>query len=113
MKGKENSSLPTIKIDPFDHPFIKDDIFEATVTFPQRGTPIGIITYYCDRNNMTYTIQQNNNIPWNIAFPEIQRTIGIKDPTTVQKFMEAVSSKLPPVNVIWITSSQTAEINSC
>ena len=31
------------KIDISDQPLIKDDIFEATVTFPPIGTPIGII----------------------------------------------------------------------
>ena len=28
-------TLPTLKIDLLDHPFIKDDIFEGNVNFPQ------------------------------------------------------------------------------
>ena len=53
-EGKENSSLTTTKIDSSDHPFIKDDIYEAKVIFPPRGTPIGIINYYFDNCNTTY-----------------------------------------------------------
>ena len=34
------STLPTLKIDLSDNPFIKDDIFEANFNFPPRGTPI-------------------------------------------------------------------------
>ena len=30
------STLPTLKIDLSDHSFIKDDIFEANITFPPR-----------------------------------------------------------------------------
>ena len=34
-------TLPTFKIDLSGYPFIKDGIFEVTVNFPPRGTPIG------------------------------------------------------------------------
>ena len=37
-------TLPTIKIDLSDHPFIKYDIFEVNVIFPPRGTPFGIFS---------------------------------------------------------------------
>ena len=42
------------KIDLSDHTFIKDNIFEATVTFPPRGTPIGILDQYCKYHTMSY-----------------------------------------------------------
>ena len=98
LKVTDISDLPTVKIDLYYHPLIKDDIFEATVAFPKRGTPICIITYYCEHYKTTYIYQSNNNIPWNIAFPSRQRTnnwiisIGIKEPTTVQQVIEAVPS---------------------
>ena len=44
MLGTNTSTLPTLKIDLSDHPFIKDDIFEGDVNTPPKGTPIGIIT---------------------------------------------------------------------
>ena len=47
-------TLPTLKIDLSDHPFITDDTFEGTVNFPPRGTPIGINTQYCEYHNMSY-----------------------------------------------------------
>ena len=59
----DTSSLPTIKMDISYQPFIKDDIFEATVYFPPRGTPIVIINCYCEHHNMTNISQSNNNIP--------------------------------------------------
>ena len=37
-------ALTMLKIDISDHPFIKDDIFEATVKFPPRITPVGILS---------------------------------------------------------------------
>ena len=42
-----------IKIDLSDHTFIKDDIFEANIHFPPRGTYIGIVTKYCEYHNMS------------------------------------------------------------
>ena len=53
LKIIDTSSLLTIKMYLSDHLFVKYDIFEATVKFPPRGTPIVIITYYCDNNKMT------------------------------------------------------------
>ena len=44
MLGTNTSTLPTIKTDLPDHPFIKDDTFEVNVNFTPRGTPIGIVT---------------------------------------------------------------------
>ena len=99
LNGIDTKALPTIKIDPSDHPFIKYDIFEDTVTFPARFNPINIITYYCEHHNMTYISQSNNNSQQNRAFPEIQRTnayiisVWIKEPTTVKEAMEAVPSQ--------------------
>ena len=43
MTGTNVSTLPILKIDLSDHPFIKHDIFEVTVTFSPRGSPIGIV----------------------------------------------------------------------
>ena len=54
LNGKDTSALSTMGIDLYEHPFIKEDIFEETFTFPPRGTPIGIIKYYCDHHNITY-----------------------------------------------------------
>ena len=99
LNGTDTTALPTIKIDPSDHPFIKYDIFEAAVTFPARFNPIDIITYYCEHHKITYIYQSNNNSPHNRAFPEIQRTnvcilgVWIKEPTTVKEAMEAVPSQ--------------------
>ena len=84
MLGTNNSSLKILKPDISYHPFIKDDIFEVNVNFPPRGTPIGIVLQYSEHHNMSYTSQSANNIPWNHAFLDINRTnfwiliIGIK-----------------------------------
>ena len=48
------STLPTLKNDLSDHPFLKDDIFDGNVNFTPRGTPIGITTQYCEYHNMSY-----------------------------------------------------------
>ena len=71
--GTNNFTLPTLKIYPSDHPFIKDDIFEVRVNFPPRGTHIVIVAQYCEHNNMSYISQSENNIPWNHAFLDINR----------------------------------------
>ena len=42
--GTNTSTLPKLKIDLSDHPFIKDDIFEVNGNLPQRYTTIGIVT---------------------------------------------------------------------
>ena len=57
MLRKNNSTVPTIKNDLSDHPFTIDNIFEANVNFPPRGTPIGIVTQYCEHHNMPYIYQ--------------------------------------------------------
>ena len=90
MIGTNISTLPTLKIDPSDHPFIKDNIFEGNFNFTPRGTPIGIITKYCEHHNISCISQSENNSPWNNAFPARNRTnvwtlsIVRKDPTSVQ-----------------------------
>ena len=38
MLGTNTSTLPTLRIDFSDHPFIKHDIFEGDYYFPPRGT---------------------------------------------------------------------------
>ena len=47
-------SLPTINVDISNHPFIKDDLFKATVNFPPGVTPIDIFSQYCERHNIYY-----------------------------------------------------------
>ena len=42
MTGTNVSTLPTLKIDPSEQLLFKYDVFEVTVTFPPRGTHIGI-----------------------------------------------------------------------
>ena len=87
------------KIDIYENSFIKYDIFEAIVTFPPRGTLIGIIVYYCEHYNMNYITQSNNNSPWDRVFPVGQISnfwvisISRKYWTTVQKFVEYVSGQ--------------------
>ena len=99
MLGTNTSILKTLKIDLSDNPFITDDIFEVNVNFPLRGTPIGIVSQYCEHHNMSYISQSTNNIPLNDAFPNRNKTIfwilyiGIKEPTTSQKVLEAISSQ--------------------
>ena len=94
MLGTNNSTFLTLKIDLSDHPFIKDDIFEANVNYPPRGTPIGIIAHYCEHHNVSYNSQSKNNSQSNHAFPARNSTnfyilvIGIKEPTTSQKDIE-------------------------
>ena len=72
--GTNTSTLTTLKIDLSDHPFIKYDIFEVNVNLPPRGTPIGIVTQYCEHQNIVYISQSTNNRPWNNAFPARNRT---------------------------------------
>ena len=82
----------TLKIDLSDHPLIKDDIFEVTVTFPPRGTPIGIIYQYCEHHNMYYVSNSKNNSPWNGDLTAINIKnasiiiIGRKETISVPKF---------------------------
>ena len=54
MKGTNNSTLTTLKIDLSDHPFIKYYIFEVNVNLPPRGTPIGIVAQYYENHNKSY-----------------------------------------------------------
>ena len=84
MLGKNTSTLKTLKFDLSDHPFIKDDIFEFSVNFPPRGTPMGIVAQYYEHHNISHISQSTNNSPFNYAFPYRNRTgvwilsIGIK-----------------------------------
>ena len=99
MNGTKISTLPTSKTDLSDQPFIKYDIFEVTVTFPPRGTHIGIVSQYCEHHDMSYISRSTNNSPWNHNLTSMNRTnlciliIGRKSSTTVQQFMEAISSQ--------------------
>ena len=70
MFGINISILPALKSDLSDNPFINNDIFEVNVHFPPRGTPIGIVTKYCERHNMSDTSKSENNIPWNHSFQD-------------------------------------------
>ena len=91
MFGKDISTLPTLKIYPSDHPFIKYDIFGVNLKFSPRGTPIGIVTQYCEHHNMSYISQSENNIPYNHELSDRNITtlwilsIVRKEPTTVQQ----------------------------
>ena len=91
-----NSTHPTLKTDLSDHPFIKDDIFEANVNFPIGGTPIGIISKYCEHHNMPYIYQSKNNSRWKNALSVRNRTnvwilsIGSNKATTFQQALEAI-----------------------
>ena len=97
MLGTNTSTLPTLKVDLSDHTIIKDDIFEVNVNFPPRGTPIGIVTQYCEQHNISYISQSENNIPWYHKFPYRKSdtvwflSIDRKDSTTVQQFLESIS----------------------
>ena len=57
MIGTNTSTLTTLKVYLLDHPFIKYDIFEFNIYFPPIGTPIGIVTQYCEIHNMSYIYQ--------------------------------------------------------
>ena len=99
LNVKDTSDLLTIKLVYISHPFIKYEIFEETVAFPPRVTPIGIITYYFDQHIMTYIYESNYNIPWKRVFASRKRTdvyiiiVGRKYPKTLQNFVTDVSSQ--------------------
>ena len=63
MLGTNISTSTILKTDLSDYPFIKDDVFEVNVNFPPRGTPIVIVTQYCEHHNMSYISQSENNTP--------------------------------------------------
>ena len=69
------------------------------MNFPPIGTPIGILSQYCEHHNMSYISQSTNNISWNHALPARNRTnfwilrIGRKEPRTVQQVLGAISSQ--------------------
>ena len=94
MTGTNIPTLPTLKIDLLDHPLIKYDIFEVN-----GGAPDGIIAQYCEHHNMSYISQSAENIPQNHAFTARKTTslwifrIGIKEPATVKKVLEDISSQ--------------------
>ena len=89
MIGTNIYYLTALKNDLSEHPFIKYDTFEVNVTFPLRGTPIGIVSQYCENHNMYYVSQSKNNIPRKQASTERNITnvcilsIGRKLPKTV------------------------------
>ena len=93
MLGANISTLTILKIDLSDNPFIKDDIFEVNINFPPIGTPIGIVTQYCEHHNISYISQSENKSPWNHAFPYIKSTnewilsISRKEPTKFQQVL--------------------------
>ena len=99
MLGTNISILMTLKIDLSYHPFIKYVIFGGDVNFPPRGTIVVIITQYCEHHNISYISQSENNSQWNHAFPARNSTnvcilgIGIKELTSVQQVLEAISSQ--------------------
>ena len=74
MLSTNISTLPTLKSDLSDIPFIKYDIVEVNVKFSPKSTPIGIVTQYCEHHNMIYISQSENNIPWYHEFPDRNRT---------------------------------------
>ena len=74
ITGTNIYTLTTLKIDISDQPFIKYDIFEATVNLPPRGTHIGIIAQYCEHHSMSYIYHSKNNISCNHDFPARNRT---------------------------------------
>ena len=94
--GPPTYTIPTLKIDISDHPFIKDDIFEVKFNLPSIGNPVGIVAQYCKHHNMSYISQSTNKIPCNHTLKDRNRTnvciIGIdrKESTTAQEFLEAV-----------------------
>ena len=47
MLGTNISNIIALKNDLWDHPWIKDYVFEVNANFPPRGTSIGIIAKYC------------------------------------------------------------------
>ena len=57
ITGTNLSILPTFRIYLSCHPLIKDNIFEVAITYPPRGTPIGIVSQYCEHHNMSYISQ--------------------------------------------------------
>ena len=74
MTSKTFSTLPALKFDLSDHPFIKYDIFQVAVNFPPRGIPVGIVAQYGEHHNMSYTYRETNKRPWNRAYPERNET---------------------------------------
>ena len=99
MTGTNISTLPTLKIDLSDHPFIKEDIFKVNVNFPPRGTHIGIVVQYCEHHNMPYIYRSTKNSPLNCDFTTRNRNnvwiliIGIKESPKVKQLLEAIPSK--------------------
>ena len=61
--------LSNIKIYILDHPFIKEDICEATVTLPPRDTYIGVVDQYCENHNMSYISQSTKMAFVNVLSP--------------------------------------------
>ena len=113
MLGTNVSTIQTLQIDLSHHLFIKYDIFEVSVNFPPRGNTIGIVAQNCKHNNISYISQLTNNSPCNYALPARNRAnvcilvIRIKEPTTVQQVLEAVSIKqlTGKCNMVYVNTS--------
>ena len=67
--GTNISALTMLKNDLLYHSFIKYDIFEETVNFPPRDTPIIMIDHYCNNHNMSYVSRLIDNRPCKISPP--------------------------------------------
>ena len=99
MLGANTSTLPTLKTDLSDNPFIKYYIFEATVYFPPRDNTIGIVDQYCEHHNMYFISHSTNNSPCNSDFTVRNSTnlciiiIGRKEPTKFQQVLDALSNQ--------------------
>ena len=74
ITGTNVSAFSMLKVGLSDHPFAKDDIFGATVKFPPRGTPIGMVAHYCDNHKTSYVYQSTKNTPRNILLPARNKT---------------------------------------
>ena len=72
MTGANIFTLPTLKLNLSDYPFIKYDIFGVDVTVPPIDTHICIVAQYCEHHNMAYIYQSTKNIQWNCNFTVIK-----------------------------------------
>ena len=68
MTVRNISTLPTLKCFLSNNPFIKCAIFEVTVNFPPRVTPIGIVAQYCEHHNISYISHSTTKKLWDRDF---------------------------------------------
>ena len=115
INGTNISSFTKLKIYLSYNPFIKDDIFGATVEFPPRSTLIGVVPQYFNHQNMSYVSQSTSNSTCKRSFPSMNITnvfiiiIGIKEPTTFKKSWNLYQINGSQENTMGFTSSQHAE----